>query len=142
MSKQLNKGTAFKNLIDDMFGKVKNFDLKGKVRHNDTVETILQEGLAPVFGPNLKKFQRFIDEISIDAESITDLEYKSYVIRRIHDKLDDLNMAYKTARDDNETDLINKYHKQLTDLRSKVMDMKIQEKRYGVLIKYPVGYEG
>ncbi len=142
MMKQTDNNSYFKNLLSRLNDFLTKFSVSDKIRLTNSAETILNENINVIGASNFKKFQRIIDEIAIEAEDIPDLEYKSYVIRRIHDKLDDINIAYKTARDDRDVDMLNGYHAQLIKLRTKVMDTKIQEKRYGVLVKYPVGYEG
>lgn len=90
-----------------------------------------------------------IDIIALQIENIETVDDKIYLIERVYkflsivnyslSLLDDSNMA-KRVRVSRTT--LERQQSELEELRQRIKSVKVSPKRYGIYIKYPVGYEG
>lgn len=116
-----------------------------------TYEKILKESILDLFNKNgkIKKINRSdIDILSIEVDKIENNDDKIYVLDLIYDKLDLVNQALefinagkKDKVQQSKQTLID-FKKQLEELRKNVIQIEIKDKKYGLFIKYPKGYEG
>lgn len=93
--------------------------------------------------PSISK--KDIDEITIEVQMIEDYDDKIYLIRKINKKLDDVAEALATLdpkADKKKFTTLSTYQTQLNSMLNVVIKKQIQEKQYGVFVKYPKGYEG
>ena len=121
------------------------FNKKTNLREGTLLDkTLLDESFMDKFKRNpIKISQCDIDEMRIEAEMMEDWDDKSILVYKIHKRLTQLAIAKsKNDLDSYQLNTISAYEKQLSELLKKVMDFKKVEKRYGVFIKYPKGYEG
>lgn len=100
------------------------------------------------YGRVRKITQQDVDIISIQAEKIENQNDKIYLLDIIYDYIETLDLmdeylhnGKKEAVQMNERQ-ITQLKDELEALRLQVLKFKIVEKKYGVFIKYPVGYEG
>lgn len=100
------------------------------------------------YGRVRKITQQDVDIVSIQAEKIENQNDKVYLLDIIYDYIETLDLmdeylhnGKKEAVQMNERQ-IKQLKDQLEELRLQVLKFKIVEKKYGVFIKYPVGYEG
>lgn len=111
-------------------------------------DIILDESFMDMFSRNpIKVSQSDIDQLKIEIEMMEDFDDKSVVVYKIHkrltqlanckDKLDMNNRDYKFN-----CQCIEGYKKQLQKMLDSALKFKVVEKTYGVLVKYPKGYEG
>lgn len=93
--------------------------------------------------------QSDIDVIEIELNRIENEDDRLYVLDLVYDKLDVvtlsldlLNDAKQATRVQVSKDTLVKQKDALNKIRKSVMDLRLPPKQYGVLIKYPPGYEG
>ena len=109
---------------------------------------ILDESFLDLFSRNpIKTSQCDIDNLKIEMEMMEDYDDKSVLTYKIHKRIAQLNDAKKKLNpaDSNykyNMSCISSYINQLEQLLKEVMKFKVVEKKYGVFIKYPKGYEG
>ena len=109
---------------------------------------ILDESFLDLFSRNpIKTSQYDIDNLKIEMEMMEDYDDKSVLTYKIHKRIAQLNDAKKKLNpaDSNykyNMSCISSYINQLEQLLKEVMKFKVVEKKYGVFIKYPKGYEG
>lgn len=90
-----------------------------------------------------------IDIIRIEIGNIEDANDKIYLIERVYRYLSIVNYALSIIEDPElgkrvrvSKSTLTKQQRELEDLRELVLKTPIRPKKYGVYIKYPVGYEG
>jgi len=114
-------------------------------------DRILTESIKNLFdkrGKIKKISQADIDILSIEVERIENHDDRIYVLDLIYDKLDIVNTALDLIESGDKDKVqqskqsLMDFKKQLEDMRREVLKIKIQEKQYGLFIKYPKGYEG
>ena len=109
---------------------------------------ILDESFLDLFSRNpIKTSQYDIDNLKIEMEMMEDYDDKSVLTYKIHKRIAQLNDVKKKLNpaDSNykyNMSCISSYINQLEQLLKEVMKFKVVEKKYGVFIKYPKGYEG
>lgn len=134
---------AYKDLISPKYNMLIENSLKEKIKK------VVDMG---IFGPSLpsRALRRDIDKIKLDIQSIEDVDDKYYIIDsitslriKVYNGLEwygiskvDIHPKMPTEKELKEAD------KELEKMQQKVIDIKIPEERYGLFVKYPVGYEG
>lgn len=100
------------------------------------------------YGKLRKVNQHDIDIVAVQIDKIDNQNDKIYLLDVIYDYLETIDMSINAINEGNQN-LVKNNMRQLTDmaeqlqtLRKQVLSTKIVEKRYGVFIKYPKGYEG
>lgn len=141
------------NCLKDLLGKIKN-RLSSIILH-ECIEGIdvynnyiLDESFMDLFKRNpIKMSQVDIDNLKIEMEMMENYDDKSCLVYKIHKRIAQLNNA-KTKLNPTDKDFktnlsyITNYTNQLNSMLKEVMKFKVQEKTYGLFIKYPKGYEG
>lgn len=141
------------NCLKDLLGKIK--DRLSSIMLHECIEGvdiynnyILDESFMDLFKRNPVKISQVdIDNLKIEMEMMEDYDDKSCLVYKIHKRIAQLNAA-KTKLNPTDknfkTDLsyITNYTNQLNSMLKEVMKFKVQEKTYGLFIKYPKGYEG
>lgn len=117
---------------------------KEKISMNESSVHNLQEGFFERFKKQpIKVSQMDIDDLRIQAEMMDDWDDKSILVYKIHKRISQLDKTAIELSDDKQSmAIINSYQKQLQELLKEIMKFKVVEKRYGVFLKYPKGYEG
>lgn len=117
---------------------------KEKISMNESSINNLQEGFFEKFKKHpIKVSQMDIDDLRIQAEMMDDWDDKSILVYKIHKRISQLDKtAMELSEDKQAMAIINSYQKQLQELLKEIMKFKVIEKRYGVFLKYPKGYEG
>lgn len=92
--------------------------------------------LRPKFG------RKDLDTLSVEMEMVKDYDDKLYLVRKIHKQISKIDDYVSKEKDDNKQQLYSGYRKQLYDMLNSLISKKIVEKKYGVFVKYPKGYEG
>lgn len=111
-------------------------------------ELIINEGFITKFFMNpIKVSQSDIDDLKIQLEMMEDYDDKSLLVYKCHKRINQLNDAKKKlSTNDRDYDYnmkcIDAYIKQINSILSEALKRKIENKTYGVFIKYPKGYEG
>lgn len=121
---------------------------------DEFVARVLTEASNSIFDKNgkLKKItQNDIDILSVESERIDNVDDKIYLLDKLYSQLELVNMGIDYI-ESNEKDLNVKVtqskrtlidmREQLEELRKNILAKKIIEKEYGVLVRYPKGYEG
>lgn len=106
---------------------------------------INENAITKLLGITPSVSKKDIDEITIEVQMIEDYDDKIYLIRKINKKLDDVAEALATLdpkADRKKFTTLSTYQTQLNSLLDVVIKKQIQEKQYGVFVKYPKGYEG
>lgn len=112
-------------------------------RKDFEVQQRLTEGtVTRLLGITPKISQKDIDELRIEFQMIQTNDDKLYLMRRIHNLMDDIVFAKSKTTDKVKLGNLNTFNKELNSLLNSVMKKEIEEKRYGVFVKYPKGYEG
>lgn len=129
-------------LIDDNIKELtKGRTRKLKASLNNDVK--LSEGvLTKMLGLTPRVTQKTVDELSIEAQMMETNDDKLILVGKIHKKIADVDEALTKVDSKRETGNLKNYRNQLVKLLQSVINKKIQEKTYGVFVKYPVGYEG
>lgn len=93
--------------------------------------------------------QSDIDIISIEKDRAENEDDRLYVLDLVYDKLDVVNLSLDMLQDSKQAqrvqvskDTLLRQRDQLNKIRKEVMDMNFPPKQYGLMIKYPPGYEG
>lgn len=125
---------------------IKN-SLKTVIFHEGVIidKDIIQEGFIDKFLKSpLKVTQADIDDLRIQAEMMEDWDDKTILVYKIHKRISQLATAKEKCGPDDKyrITIIENYTSQLEKLLHEVMKFKAVEKKYGVFIKYPKGYEG
>ena len=141
------------NCLKDLLGKIK--DRLSSIILHECIEGIdvynnyiLDESFMDLFKRNpIKMSQVDIDNLKIEMEMMENYDDKSCLVYKIHKRIAQLNNA-KTKLNPTDKDFktnlsyITNYTNQLNSMLKEVMKFKVQEKTYGLFIKYPKGYEG
>ena len=141
------------NCLKDLLGKIK--DRLSSIILHECIEGIdvynnyiLDESFMDLFKRNpVKMSQVDIDNLKIEMEMMENYDDKSCLVYKIHKRIAQLNNA-KTKLNPTDKDFktnlsyITNYTNQLNSMLKEVMKFKVQEKTYGLFIKYPKGYEG
>lgn len=100
------------------------------------------------YGKLEKITQHDIDIVAIQIDKIENQNDKIYLLDVIYDYEETLDLAEECLSDGRKSAVMmterqmKDMREELRALRKRILDTKITEKRYGVFIKYPVGYEG
>ena len=93
--------------------------------------------------------QRDIDIIRVKAEAITSTSDKVYLIEELYKQADAVQEALsllespETAQKVRQSrDELLRLQQSIEETRAFIIDSRIPEKRYGLFVKYPKGYEG
>lgn len=92
--------------------------------------------------------QQDIDIVAIQVDQIKYQDDKIYLLDVIYDYITTLDLMEEAILNGEKDKVpltmkqIDTYRAELQDLRMRVLQYRIAEKRYGVFVKYPVGYEG
>lgn len=114
-------------------------------------DRIVKEGLLSIFdklGKVKKINQSDIDILQVEIEKIENSDDKIYVLDLIYDKLElvnaslDLIAVNKADKVPQSKNTLMGMKTQLEKMRTQVLSKHVEEKVYGVFIKYPKGYEG
>lgn len=106
-------------------------------------ETKLSESMVTkMFGLTPKVTQKTVDELSIESQMMETNDDKLILVGKIHKKIADVDEALTKVDTKKEVGNLKSYRNQLVKLLQFVINKKIQDKTYGVFVKYPVGYEG
>ena len=141
------------NCLKDLLGKIK--DRLSSIILHECIEGIdvynnyiLDESFMDLFKRNpIKMSQVDIDNLKIEMEMMENYDDKSCLVYKIHKRIAQLNNV-KTKLNPTDKDFktnlsyITNYTNQLNSMLKEVMKFKVQEKTYGLFIKYPKGYEG
>ena len=127
-------------LIDDHWAKTYAYMSESKELNDDFID---KNGMVR------KVDDREIDIIRIRIDNIESTDDKIYLIERIYKfsniveySLELLNDPTMSSRVRMSKSALMRQKSELDSLRKLVISVKIQPKRYGVFIKYPVGYRG
>lgn len=92
--------------------------------------------------------QQDIDIVAIQADQIKYQDDKIFLLDVIYDYLTTLDLMEEALVNGEKDKVpltmkqIERYRAELQEIRMRVLQFRIAEKRYGVFVKYPVGYEG
>ena len=112
---------------------------------------IAEESLLNFFsrGKVKKISQLDIDIIGVEIDKIENSDDKIYVLDLIYEKLELIRIALEMLEDKPNANKVTQskvtllgFKKQLDSFRKDALAAKISDKRYGLFIKYPEGYEG
>lgn len=88
---------------------------------------------------------RDLDELRIDVERVEDYDDKMVVMNKIYKRIFQCDEGMKLAVNNNDKEMKNifiAYKNDLNNILKDLMNKKIVEKKFGVFVKYPKGYEG
>ena len=114
-------------------------------------DRIVREGILD-FIDNIGKVKKIkqvdVDVLSVQIDKMENQDDKIYMLDQVYDKLELVNTAL-TFIDDGKTNKVSQskqtliaFKSQLEKMRAQILDCKVKEKKYGMFIKYPAGYEG
>lgn len=114
-------------------------------------DKIVQEGFRELFDPKTRKLKRItqgdMDILTIQIDKIVNEDDKIYTLDLIYEYLDLINigldMIASGSKDKvpHSKETLVGYRDQLVKMRKRVMEIRIEPKRYGLFIQYPKGYE-
>lgn len=123
--------------------KTSYFKILNKLKINH--EVIHESLISRLLGITPSVSRKDIDEIEIEVQMVENYEDKMYLIRKINNKLDDVDQALSLAKQINnkqKLSILSGYRSQLEKQLNSVIKMPIKQKSYGVFVKSPKGYEG
>lgn len=143
---KLSKSKTISDALKDVYNKLNKVLIR---ESNITIgDRILDESFLDLFSRNpIKVSQSDIDQLKIELEMMEDFDDKSVVVYKIHKRMTQLanckDRLNKNSRDYKyNCQCIEGYEKQLQKMLESALKFKVVEKTYGVLVKYPKGYEG
>ena len=96
-----------------------------------------------------KVTQKDIDLIRVEAEAISSTDDKVYLMEELHKHIEAAETALKELDDPKTAPNVKQTREELLRLRENmeevrkyIIDFQIPQKRYGLFIKYPKGFEG
>ena len=96
-----------------------------------------------------KVTQKDIDLIRVEAEAIDSTDDKVYLMKELHKHIEAAETALKELDDPKTAPNVKQTREELMRLRENmeevrhfIIDFPIPQKRYGLFIKYPKGFEG
>lgn len=120
-----------------------------KVYKTVTESTELKDDFIDRHGLVKKVEDKEIDIIAIQIEEIESVDDKIYLIERIYKFLSIVNYSLELLNDPTMANRVKtsksalvRQQSELMNLRKLVQQTRIPEQRYGLYIKYPVGYKG
>ena len=133
-----NDSETYKNIVTEQI----TIDTKCKIVSEAFLDWFDSVGI-------IKKISQIdIDMIFIEIDKIENNDDRIYVLDRIYDKMDLVNLALEfinkgdTSKVRQSKQTLIGMKTQLEKARNHIIQMPIKNKQYGVFIKYPKGYEG
>lgn len=134
-------GKVLKNIKKISDG-IDNILLQRRKKDFEVQQRLTEGTVTRLLGITPKISQKDIDELKIEFQMIETNDDKLYLMRRIHNLMDDIVFAKSKTTDKVKLGNLNTFNKELNSLLNSVMKKEIEEKRYGVFVKCPKGYEG
>lgn len=131
----------WKSFLSSAMNMYTNVLNKLKINH----EVVHESLIARLLGITPSVSRKDVDEIEIEVQMIENYQDKMYLMRKINNKIDDIDQALSIAKSINnkqKQSVLLSYKSQLEKLLNTVIKMPIKQKSYEVFVKAPKGYEG